>query len=381
LNAQRIGAKGKQQQETEAAEGPVDDAEKAVMEKILQLSTESEDNKLSDADSKALARAQKAAMKDMKKIIESDCPAEEKLDSVQSKFTTLLAEHKKVERDLLINTRKLEKCTKDKDHAQQEATKLAAVKGKLETLCRELQKQNKAVIDDSRRVQEEEHNKRSELSNKFQETIKDVTVKLDAQGDDRIKQFQENDALREKLKNFAEQYELREQHFAHQIKTKDLEAQLLEAKLKHQTELGAQESAKLQAYKQELEARAKTEIELRQQLSTYSEKFETFQDTLTKSNDVFGTFKKEMDKMTKSIKKLEKEKMELKIKEKKCDVELLNLHEGKENALQQLESQKKQNAQLQSLCKTLQEERKKAREEAKTNQEVVENLVNSDPVD
>jgi len=85
--------------------------------------------------------------------------------------------------------------------------------------------------------------------------------------------------------------------------------------------------------------------------------------------------------MTKSIKKLEKEKMELKIKEKKCDVELLNLHEGKENALQQLESQKKQNAQLQSLCKTLQEERKKAREEAKTNQEVVENLVNSDPVD
>jgi len=193
-------AKGKQQQETEAAEGPVDDAEKAVMEKILQLSTESEDNKLSDADSKALARAQKAAMKDMKKIIESDCPAEEKLDSVQSKFTTLLAEHKKVERDLLINTRKLEKCTKDKDHAQQEATKLAAVKGKLETLCRELQKQNKAVIDDSRRVQEEEHNKRSELSNKFQETIKDVTVKLDAQGDDRIKQFQENDALREKLK-------------------------------------------------------------------------------------------------------------------------------------------------------------------------------------
>ena len=29
-------------------------------------------------------------MKDMKKIIESDCPAEEKLDSVQSKFTTLV---------------------------------------------------------------------------------------------------------------------------------------------------------------------------------------------------------------------------------------------------------------------------------------------------
>ena len=36
----------------------------------------------------------------------------------------------------------------------------------------------------------------------------------------------------------------------------------------------------------ELETRTKTEIELRQQLSTYSEKFETFQDTLGKSNEV-----------------------------------------------------------------------------------------------
>ena len=74
--------------------------------------------------------------------------------------------------------------------AVSEVTKLSAVKGKLETLCRELQKQNKAVLvrrrklllisdwtylqDDSRRVAEEEHNKRAELNAKFQDTIKDV---------------------------------------------------------------------------------------------------------------------------------------------------------------------------------------------------------------
>ena len=29
----------------------------------------------------------------------------------------------------------------------------------------------------------------------------------------------------------------------------------------------------------------------------YSEKFEQFQETLTKSNEVFGTFRKEMDKV------------------------------------------------------------------------------------
>ncbi len=40
------------------------------------------------------------------------------------------------------------------------------------------------------------------------------------------------------------------------------------------------------------------EADLRGQLSLYSDKFEEFQKTLTKSNQVFGTFKKEMDKVT-----------------------------------------------------------------------------------
>ena len=47
--------------------------------------------------------------------------------------------------------------------------------------------------------------------------------------------------------------------------------------------------------------------ELRGQLSVYSEKFNSFQGTLNKSNEVFDTFKKEMARMTKTIKSLEKE--------------------------------------------------------------------------
>lgn len=39
---------------------------------------------------------------------------------------------------------------------------------KLEELCRELQKQNKAVQDESKRRSEEEHKRREELSEKFQ---------------------------------------------------------------------------------------------------------------------------------------------------------------------------------------------------------------------
>jgi hypothetical protein len=42
--------------------------------------------------------------------------------------------------------------------------------------------------------------------------------------------------------NFAEQYEIREKHFETQAKAKDLELQLLGAKLKQQAEIATQES-------------------------------------------------------------------------------------------------------------------------------------------
>eukprot|EP01047_Picozoa_sp_COSAG01_P025361 COSAG01_NODE_1598_length_9772_cov_8.388671_5_plen_118_part_00 len=47
---------------------------------------------------------------------------------------------------------------------------------------------------------------------------------------------------------------------------------------------------------------ARMEIELRGQLAAYTEKFEGFQDTLTSSNEMFGSLKKEMDKMNRKIK-------------------------------------------------------------------------------
>lgn len=252
----------------EAEDPPMD---RALLEATIgQLTCKEEEGKLTDAESRAITKAQKQQVKDMKKIAESDIGADEKIEQLQSKLLAMIGENKKMEREHIVSSRKLEKSSKEKDLALQEVTKLSAVKGKLETLCRELQKQNKAVMDDSKRVAEEEQAKRTELNSKFQDTIKDVSAKLDSQGEDRIKQFQENDALREKLKNFADQYELREQHFAHQLKTKDLEAQLMEAKLKHKTEVNIQDTQKLEAYRTELEVRTKTEVELRQQLSTYS---------------------------------------------------------------------------------------------------------------
>jgi chromosome segregation ATPase len=49
------------------------------------------------------------------------------------------------------------------------------------------------------------------------------------------------------------------------------------------------------------------EKQLKAQLSVYTQKYEEFQSTLTKSNQVFESFRTEMDKMTKKMKRLDQE--------------------------------------------------------------------------
>lgn len=99
------------------------------------------------------------------------------------------------------------------------------------------------------------------------------------------------------------------QHFETLLKKKTLEVQLSEARLAQQTVASAQEKESSLAERQFLIAEtldqqkrfdilSKQEGDLRGQLSLYSDKFEEFQETLTKSNQAFGSFKKEMDRVS-----------------------------------------------------------------------------------
>jgi len=56
---------------------------------------------------------------------------------------------------------------------------------------------------------------------------------------------------------------------------------------------------------------------VRQQVDTYADKFEQIQEAINKSNEVFGAFKREMDAMTKKLRRMERENETLK---SKCDV-------------------------------------------------------------
>lgn len=133
--------------------------------------------------------------------------------------------------------RSVETAQREKDSATNELSRTNAVKGKLEKLCKELQKQNKTVMDQSKQLTNDEQEKRKELSDKFSESIKDVQDKIANHDEERQKQDQENTKLREQLQSFISQYEVRDKHFEHQLHAKDLENQLAEAKLKQSEEL------------------------------------------------------------------------------------------------------------------------------------------------
>ncbi|PHU00584.1 hypothetical protein BC332_30371 [Capsicum chinense] len=71
----------------------------------------------------------------------------------------------KSEKEFLEFTLKYQQVLAERDSA-------IAVRDKLESLCRELQRQNKVLLDECKRVSSEGQNLRLDLSDKFQDAIK-----------------------------------------------------------------------------------------------------------------------------------------------------------------------------------------------------------------
>jgi hypothetical protein len=67
-----------------------------------------------------------------------------------------------------------------------EVTKNSIVKSRLESLCH-------ALREDSKKIQEQEHAKRQELSKKFHEKIQEISVKMEDHANERIKLCKENE--------------------------------------------------------------------------------------------------------------------------------------------------------------------------------------------
>ncbi|XP_077239520.1 alpha-taxilin-like protein isoform X2 [Tasmannia lanceolata] len=261
---------------------------------------------------------QAANLKESSAPESAPCPKNKKLECISEGKRKTVKRSVKSEKELLDFTLKYQQVITERDAA-------IAVREKLESLCRELQRQNKMLMDECKRVSTEGQNMRQDLSTKFHDAIKDVSIKLDEQKDECLSQLNENEMLRKKLKHLGDQYAVAEQQFQQKLKQKMLELQLADLKLQQQQEKSAQEQSQMHLYAEQVSQLLETEKNLRLQLAADGEKFQQFQEALVKSNEVFETFKQEMEKMAKSMKELKKENNFLKSKSEKSDVSLIEL--------------------------------------------------------
>ncbi|XP_069708106.1 beta-taxilin [Phaenicophaeus curvirostris] len=293
---------------------------------------------------------------------------EEKLDLLFKKYAELLEEHRSEQKKLKYLQKRQAQITKEKDQLQSEHSRAILARSKLESLCRELQRHNKNLKEETIQRAREEDEKRKEITNHFQGTLSEIQAQIEQQSERNMKLCQENTELAEKLKSIIDQYELREEHLDKIFKHRELQQKLVDAKLEQSQEMMKEAEERHQKEKEyllnqaaewKLQAKMLKEQEtvLQAQITLYSERFEEFQKTLTKSNEVFATFKQEMEKMTKKMKKLEKDTATWKSRFENCNRALLDMIEEKAMRSKEYECFVLKIQRLENLCRALQEER------------------------
>ena len=92
-----------------------------------------------------IEREVKKATKDLNNLLTGMESPLSKLETVQKRYSELLAEMKRVERENAKNKKRSDLLQKEKDQVRSELSKSNSMKEKLEKLCRELQRENKKM--------------------------------------------------------------------------------------------------------------------------------------------------------------------------------------------------------------------------------------------
>lgn len=248
------------------------DAHAALLSKISQL----ESTNAEDAHQNAEIEAEvKKANRDLSQLLNTMEPHHSKMDILQKKYSDLLAEMKRTEREHVKAKKRGDQLQKEKEEVGKERTRERGLKEKLEKLSRELTRENKKLKDDFRELKENAANRNDELHRKLENLVIDVEeVVCEKRSPERQAAELEQDRLfREKFTSFLHQYELRELHFQSLLRVKELEIQYQIAR--HDQLKKAQESelSKSHQLTRQVSTFSQTENELRGQLNVYVEKF------------------------------------------------------------------------------------------------------------
>ncbi|CRK99338.1 CLUMA_CG012618, isoform A [Clunio marinus] len=287
----------------------------------------------------------------------------------EQKFQTLL--HRCVEAERISksaqlqqkqNQKTIETLLLEKDNLAAEHQRTLLTKSKLESLCRELQNQNKTIKEDSLSKIREEEERRKETQAKFQQSLNEIQILMNENSEKNKKLEHDNHEMSSKFKQILNQYEEREKQMDRINKQMELVTQLNEAKLaKANVESIAEKEAFLKQtaileetitiLKRQLSDALGSEKALKAQVDLYSSKYGEFTKT-------FEGYKTDMTKMSKKTFKMEKEMLQWKIKYEKANAMLLDLISEKQIRDEHITKTAKQLFHLQKLCRTLSSEKK-----------------------
>ncbi|OON16130.1 hypothetical protein X801_08060, partial [Opisthorchis viverrini] len=175
-----------------------------------------------------------------------DATLEDKFDLICQKYQDVLHEEKEANTKIKQYEQAAHSIRNERDQLQAERNRLILQKDKLETLCRELQKQNKLVQEESVARTRAEEEKRREVADHFQTGITSIQTQLNEYQTRNSELRKENQELADKLSQFIKQHEKREEHVEKLLQARDLEVKLAEAKLNKMQCLLEQERVKFQ---------------------------------------------------------------------------------------------------------------------------------------
>jgi len=275
---------------------------------------------------------------------------EDKVEKIHDVIVARVEDTRGLDEDKTVATRRLEDAGKDRDRIRSEMQRVVAAKAKLEGDCREFQQQKSTISKENKRIAEEEQSRHNELREKFEQAIKDVQEKMDAELEVRQHFLKENEELRGKLQKFTETYEAQEEQLAQQRETRGREMETAQTRLQEHETMCKQSKVNSAMLEKENETLRKSEKVLRAELQSILGKFDDFHEAITGSNTRHSDCKTEIDTLQTQLQELEKENTDLR------NNETLN------KLLKEQEVAQKQRDALDKLCDGMERERRELHE-------------------
>lgn len=207
--------------------------------------------------------------------------------------------------------RKSREIAKDRDRLSSELSRAMQAKARVEQACKELQKHQRVLEEENRRISGAEERRRLDLEASCNVTIEGVRQKMAEHQTERSVQQKENVELRERFETFLEKYEDRERVLKEQQEAREREMSLFRQRLSERDKLHSEERQRTEELQEENVRLMQVESELRTQLQSYAYRFNSLQAALQTSNDGFEHYKRQMDDLQKEMYAVRKDNEEL----------------------------------------------------------------------